>query len=92
MNYSLLVGWHNILVKGLGLLPQLCRQFEQKEGESRDDFLARIGLDLVSHGLPVWYVPELDDRPRIERIEVLRWAKTRWANMVIEKHAAFNKE
>lgn len=26
-------------------------------------------------GIPVWYVPELDDRPRIESREILKWFK-----------------
>jgi hypothetical protein len=76
---ALLVGWYSI-IKGLGGFG-----VRMHEAES-------LGLELMAKGAPIWFVPELDNRPRADKGELIRWAKKRGAGMASEKLAAVNKE
>lgn len=64
---ALLVGWYSIVHHGLGGITRI------HEAEDK-------GRELIAQGAPIWFVPELDDRPRADRGELIRWAKKRGAN------------
>lgn len=72
---SLMVGWPEIF-KALGALPAFSKGYRRDE-EYYGEYLEGKGRELESLGLPVWYLPELDDRPRIERKDAIAWARKR---------------
>lgn len=70
---SILTGW-----------PQIVRFFhpnamlaDKLPVESWAEWCERKGWELAAQGMPVFFMPELDDLPRAAKRDLLQWAKNR---------------
>ena len=45
--------------------------------EDWSEWTERKGWELAAQGMPVFFMPELDEQPRASKCELLRWARGR---------------
>ena len=86
MMNTLLVGWNEIF-KALGT-NMVSGGRDAYEYENSKAWRTRKAEKFLSKGIPVWYLPEFDDKPRIEISALVTWIKnnesktyTEWRNM-----------
>ena len=80
MQDDVIVGWGNIL-ETLGVRPELTDKLPvEKWGE----WMTRKGWEMTSQGMPVFFLPMLDNQPRILRGKLLSWAQSFSETLFIE--------
>ena len=82
MTDNLLIGWDEIFkVLGTNMIRGGRDAYEYEDGEQ---WRNRKAEKFLSKGLPVWYLPEFDDKPRIELSALVAWMKNHESKTYIE--------
>jgi hypothetical protein len=86
--HKVLIGWNEILVS-LGVDPS---RVDKLPAESWDEWASRKGWEMTSKGLPVFFLPMLDNQPRCVRARAVRWAERFSEGLFIEHDLACRYE